>query len=173
MLNLDAEAPAFAEGDVVDNVSWYPDLTIRNCHVAMDSCRGFLVTTRGKVLIEKTTFVRTEMSAIDIADDANSWFESGSVKSVTIRDNHFEECGEPVIFIHPENAHEEPDHPVHEGIAIVGNCFNLSGDRAIYVKSVKGLKILRNRFSSKSLPIETHACIQVQIDENRLGTCNR
>ncbi len=70
VLTLNDNVPDFKQGDVLDNVTWYPDLTIRNCSVTMDSCRGFLISTRGNVLVEGNTFANTGMSAILIADDA-------------------------------------------------------------------------------------------------------
>jgi len=166
LLTFESSVPGFSVGDVVDNVSWYPDLTIRNCSVTMDSCRGFLITTRGKVLVENNTFARTAMSAIDIADDANSWYESGSVRDVTIRNNRFIECGEPAISIHPENLTNDPNQPVHENITISANQFLLAGKLAISAKSVRNLRIFGNLFSPKAMPIKTSACTAVRIEGN-------
>ena len=166
LLTLAEAVPQFASDDVVDNISWYPDLTIRNCTVTMDSCRGFLITTRGKVLVENNTFNRTTMSAILIADDADSWFESGPVRDVTIRGNKFIQCGNPVISIMPENHTAKPDEPVHMNIRIYDNFFDLAGDTAIAAKSVKGLTITGNRFSTRGLPVQQQACTDVVIGKN-------
>ncbi len=158
--------PNFAPNDVVDNVSWYPDLTIRNCSVTMDSCRGFLISTRGKVLVERnSTFANTNMSAILIADDANSWFESGRVRDVTIRGNRFLDCGDPVVSINPENETAKPDEPVHEGIRILDNLFDHGG---ISARSVKGLVIRGNTFQTNPLPIHTESCSNTSMAGNRV-----
>ncbi|MFS8087279.1 MAG: hypothetical protein ACMG6H_16720, partial [Acidobacteriota bacterium] len=66
-LTLDRTVPVFAPNDVVENVTWNPNVVIRNCHVTMDSCRGFLITTRNQVVIENNMIAST-MSAVDIAD---------------------------------------------------------------------------------------------------------
>jgi hypothetical protein len=166
LLTLDGDIPRFAPNDVVDNISWYPDVTIRHCSVTMDSCRGFLITTRGKVVVEDNVFTRTAMSAIDISDDANSWFESGSVHDVTIRRNRFIECGEPVIRIWPEIQAAKPDEPVHENIRIVDNFFEGGG---VSARSVKGLTITGNRFTANTLPVQQEACTEVKMDGNKLG----
>ena len=108
------------------------------------------------------------MSAIDISDDANSWFESGPVREVTIRGNRFIKCGEPVIRIMPENQTVDPDQPVHQGIRILDNWFDLTGNSAVSAKSTRGLTITGNRFSSSSLPIQTRACTEVTIDHNEV-----
>ncbi len=156
----------FAEGDVLENISWYPEVEIRNCHVTMCSTRGFLITTRAKAVIEGNKFLNCAMSGIDIADDANSWFESGGVRDVTIRNNTFVHCGEPAVFIHPEVAVSAGSAPVHENIRVLDNTFqNGSG---ISAKSVRGLKITGNRFSSTTLPVHTEGCEQVVVEKNTL-----
>jgi hypothetical protein len=169
VLTLVDAVPQFAPDDVVDNISWYPNLTIRNCSVRLDSCRGFLITTRGTVLVENNTFYRTTMSAIDIADDANSWFESGPVRDVTIRGNKFIQCGNPVIRIMPENHTAKPDEPVHMNIRIHDNFFDLAAGAAVAAKSVRGLTITGNRFTTNVVPVEQQACTEVVVDRNETG----
>lgn len=159
---LDRPAPDFAEGDVVDNATWHPDVTVRRCRFAMDSCRGLLVTSAGKVLVEDNEFVRTAMSAILIADDANSWYESGAVRDVTIRRNRFVGCGEPVVHLAPEVV--EPGGPVHRNVRVVDNTFSSGG---ITARSVAGLTIRGNRFGIWPAPIETTHCEGVVLSGNR------
>ena len=170
LLTLAAPAPEkIGDGDVVENVTWTPSVIVRRCEVSVDSCRGFLLTTRRPVLVEDNTFLRTTMSAIDIADDANSWFESGPVRDVTIRGNRFIKCGEPVIRIMPENRLAEPGEPVHQHIRILENWFDLTGKDAVSAKSTQGLVVRGNRFSSAELPVHTRACTEVSIEDNQLG----
>lgn len=118
LLTLDGEAPHYVENDVVDNISWYPDLTIRGCRVDMCPTRGFLVTTRGKVLIEGNTLKRCRMPGILIENDASGWFESGPVRDILISDNTFIGCD---IRIHPRV--KSGNEPVHDNIRIIGNTF--------------------------------------------------
>ena len=129
---------------VVENVTYTPEVIVRNNFFSRIPSRGLLVTTRRKVLIENNTFFRMQMSGILIADDARSWFESGMVHDVTIRNNRFIECGTPVIFIAPENNRHEGY--VHRNIRIVNNRFLLKGTDAIHAKSVNGLHITNNLF---------------------------
>lgn len=129
---------------VVENVTYTPEVIVRNNFFSRIPSRGLLVTTRRKVLIEKNTFFRMQMSGILIANDARSWFESGMVRDITIRDNHFIECGTPVIFIAPENNRNEGY--VHRNIHIDNNRFQLKGTDAIHAKSVDGLHITNNLF---------------------------
>ena len=129
---------------VVENVTYTPEVIVRNNFFSRIPTRGLLVTTRRKVLIEDNTFFRMQMSGILIADDARSWFESGMARDVTIRNNRFIECGTPVIFIAPENNRQEGY--VHRNIRIDNNRFQLKGTDAIHAKSVDGLHIINNLF---------------------------
>ena len=148
---------------VVENVTYTPEVLIHNNYFARIPTRGILVSTRRKVLIENNTFFRMQMSGILIADDARSWFESGMVRDVTIRNNNFMECGGPVILISPENDRNEGY--VHRNIAITNNRFQLTGTNAISAKSVDGLKITDNLFLSPT-PAEISNLIKTQDCEN-------
>lgn len=156
---------------VVENATYTPEVYIRNNHFSRIPSRGVLVTTRGKVIIEDNVFFRMQMSGIFIADDARSWYESGMVRDVTIRNNNFIECGEPVIFIAPENSVN--DGYVHRNINIVSNRFKLNDGVAVSAKSVNGLIVRDNVFeSAKSLNMEsivqTTDCKGVVVEDNIL-----
>jgi hypothetical protein len=170
LLTLESPVPEFQDGDVIENVTWTPEVEVRNCTVSVDSCRGFLLTTRKPILIENNTFIKTTMAAILIADDANSWFESGLVCDVTIRGNCFIQCHEPVIDIAPENQTQKPDQPVHRNIRILDNEFDLTGKEAISARSTKGLIITGNRFSRGDVNINLIGCTDVIIENNINGT---
>lgn len=110
--------------------------------------RGILLTTSGKTVIAHNTFIKIPMASILIADDARSWFESGPVCDVTIRNNRFIDCSSPVILIAPEN--DKDLGPVHSGIRILDNdfIFNSPGTQKpvlIEARGIKDLKIKGNR----------------------------
>lgn len=147
LLTLDGSVPHFEDQDVIDNLSWYPDLTVRGCHVEMNSCRGFLVTTRGKVDIDRNVFIRCAMPAILIENDASGWFESGPVRDMAIRNNTFVGCG---IEIHPRV--KTGNAPVHENIRITDNIFKEGS--GIKAHHCAGLVIQNNRSDSGQIPIE-------------------
>jgi hypothetical protein len=80
MLTLQNPLPEdIRENDVLENVTWTPEVEIRGCKVSHIPTRGFLITTRRPVLVEDNEFRATNMSAILIEDDAAGWFESGCV----------------------------------------------------------------------------------------------
>lgn len=150
---------------VVENITWTPDVRITHNFFSRIPTRGLLVTTRGKVLIENNTFHRMQMSGILIANDALSWYESGKVKDVTIRNNYFIECGSPVIYIEPENQiHQEA---VHRNILIEDNKFKIKDgqDTVIQAKSVYGLTIRNNLLLDVS-------ALPVDMDDNYIKTKN-
>jgi hypothetical protein len=138
-------------GDCIENITWTPEVIIRHCRFEHTNTRGILVTTRRKVLIEDNTFFRVGMHAILIADDARNWFESGPVTDVTIRGNHFIDCGynsapdNYVIAIAPENRKVEPGAFVHRNIRIEDNEFKTSSSLLLSARSVDGLTFIHNR----------------------------
>ena len=154
---------------VIENVTYTPEVIIRNNFFSRIPSRGLLVSTRRKILIENNTFFRMQMSGILIADDARSWFESGMVRDVTIRNNNFIECNEPVILIAPENSRNEGC--VHRNITITNNRFKLIGKDAVSARSVDGIKINRNLFLYPEVAnieelITTTDCQNVIIKDN-------
>jgi hypothetical protein len=134
--------------DLIENISWTPRVHISHCHVAGTETRGFLITTRRKAVIEYNDFCRLGMSAILVADDGLSWFESGQVHDLSIRHNLFRECGHNllpanyVISIAPEN--HQPSTPVHSNIRITGNRFICYTPAILTARSVDGLSFTGN-----------------------------
>lgn len=157
-IELNDPLPAtIKEGDCIENITWTPELTVRNSHFERTNTRGILVTTRRKVLIENNTFFRTGMHPILIADDALSWYESGPVQDVTIRNNRFEECGynsapgNYIIAIAPENHQQLPGKYVHRNIRIENNFFKVFDTPVLTAKSVDGLVFSNNTISRSEL----------------------
>lgn len=152
---------------VVENITWTPSVQIRHCYFARIPTRGILVTTRKPIEISHNIFFRTPMSAILIANDARSWYESGPVHQVNIHHNQFIECGEPAIQINPESR--QLDKHVHRNIAIHNNKFILKNQTAVYAKSVQGLHVYNNLIykpKTGSNSIATNDCIHVKIENN-------
>ena len=152
-ITLDRKIPADVselEYVVMENVTWTPEVKIVGNRFSRIPTRGILLSTRRKSLIENNIFHGMQMSAILVADDAMSWFESGPVHDLTIRKNTFLECGGPIILIAPEYRNFKG--AVHKNITIEQNVFesthpNVTG---IYAKGVDGLVIRDNYFNLKS-----------------------
>lgn len=169
LLTLENPLPeGIRENDVLENVTWTPEVEIRGCKVSRIPTRGFLITTRRPVLVEDNEFRATQMSAILIEDDAAGWFESGCVRDMMIRKNRFLDCGEPAVHINPRNTVANP--AVHQNIRIQDNEFVLRGTTAIKAHSTTGLHITGNKIHSPAKPggppvIETSGCAEVVIDQ--------
>jgi hypothetical protein len=155
--------------DVIENVTWTPEVEIRGCHVSWIPTRGFLLATRKKVLVEENEFLATHMSAILIGIDANKWFESGYVRDMTIRNNRFIHCAEPVIHIEPMNS--KSNNRVHQNIRIENNRFLLSNQLVLKAKSasniiVTGNTIVSEKKQNDEAVIMTSDCAGVKVGEN-------
>lgn len=171
IVTLDGPAPMFSKGDVVDNLSWQADITVSNNWIELASCRGILVTSRGKTVIENNT-INSLMPGVLIEDDANKWWESSPVRDLLIRNNTFLNCG---IDIAPQIIRHEG--AVHENIRIIGNRFvgeaktNPTESRGIIkcpfitARGVKGLIISANRFPGE-VSVFTEECEGVIIENN-------
>jgi len=146
-------------GMVLENITCTPDISIVNSRIRSGRARGVLISTPGNVLIESNIF-ETSGAAILIAGDANSWYESGPVKNVFVKNNIFRypclsslyQYCEAVITIYPEIPELNPEKPYHTNIRIEDNSFFLFDHPILYAKSVDGLTFIKNRlYRSKDI----------------------
>ncbi|MBI9064439.1 MAG: right-handed parallel beta-helix repeat-containing protein [Marinilabiliaceae bacterium] len=151
ILDLEQSLPKdLRVGDCLENITWTPSVTVRNCHFERMNTRGILMTTRRKVVIENNTFYRTGMHAILIANDCNFWYESGPVHDVTIRGNKFIQCGHQqgengyVISIQPETHRFEKGKFIHSNIKIENNEFQCSSGAWLFARGVDNLHVTDN-----------------------------
>jgi hypothetical protein len=180
-IEVEGTMPSFvAAGLCIENLTWTPEVVIQNSRFERTNTRGLLLTTRRKVVIQNNTFYRTGMFPILIADDAASWFESGAVQDVTIRNNVFEECGynsgSGAINIAPENHELVQGKTVHRNILITDNTFKTFNGAVLSAKSVEGLQFTGNKiivtdlFNKQKLraAIDLNACKKVSILSNKV-----
>jgi len=139
-------------GDALENLSWSPSVNITECKFHSCRARGLLVSTPGKVVIDKNEF-ESSGSAILIAGDANGWYESGAVNDVTITNNIFwDACMtsmyqfcEGIISIYPIIPKVDPQKPYHRNITIANNTFHAFDYPVLYAFSVDGIRFSKNR----------------------------
>ncbi|MDP0495654.1 MAG: hypothetical protein Q7Q73_05550 [Verrucomicrobiota bacterium JB024] len=138
-------------GHVMENMTWTADLHVEDCVSGPNRARGYLVSTPGKVLLERN-HITAGGAAIKISGDANFWFESGAVRDVTIRDNTIVDCcygpkpwGSAMIDIDPEIADPQKNPAAfHRNIRILGNTFRTFDPSVLYARSVDGLCFSNN-----------------------------
>ncbi len=139
------------KGMAAENATTSADVHIVNCVVGKNRARGFLISTRGNVLIEKCE-LSPGGAGILVAGDANYWYESGRVNNLVIRDNVFVNCrryihwGRAVISIDPV-IQESPDNKYyHTNISILNNHFVLTDKAVLYARDTHGLVFKDNTF---------------------------
>ncbi|WP_404423746.1 right-handed parallel beta-helix repeat-containing protein [Nibricoccus sp. IMCC34717] len=129
-LTFDGPVPAGVEaGDVVENISAYPAITIRNCDFRWNRARGVLVNGCGPIVIEGNRFENA--GAAVMVESSGLWGESGPVSEVRIASNTFRNCahvrdwGAAVIQADPEFRREAPAGlaPFHGRLVLEGNRF--------------------------------------------------
>ena len=185
-LTLDAPVPeGLEQGDALENLTWSPDVVIRNCKFGSCRARGLLVTTPGRVVIEKNLF-ESSGSAILISGDANGWYESGAVRDVLIRGNTFKapcmtnlyQFCEGIISIFPIiPAPEKAPEPFHRNIRVEENVFCAFDYPVLYAKSVDGLTFSNNRivrstsfepYHRRKHMLNFEHCLRVTVAGNQL-----
>jgi polygalacturonase len=175
----------------LENLTWTPSATITNS--AFESCRarGILVSTPKKVVIENNVF-SSSGSAILIAGDVNSWYESGAVTDMLIKGNKFlaptmtsmyQFC-EAIISLYPEvPVMNEKTPTYHRNIQIVDNEFQVYDYPVLFAQSIDGLKFEGNKlirnydfkpFHKRKATFSLIGCRDVHIrnnfiDKNLLG----
>ncbi len=133
--------------DVVENATWTPNLTVRNCEFGLTCGRGILATTRGKVVIQNNIFKDVWGPALLIEDDCNFWFESGYTTEVIFRNNIVDNCdyrkmyeGSPVIKYSPKVMNENSKEYVHDSLIIENNEFKNPVENDCFLISLEYLR---------------------------------
>ncbi len=165
-------------GTSVLNADRQPNVHIRDCVFRNNCPRGVLVSSGGKVLIEKNYF-HTPGAAVSIAGDDIFWYESGPVRSVHIRENHFDNClyhsscrRKAVIDIHPEISSAQSCY--HRNILIDNNCFSDSHRRQVYAENTDNIAFINNnwtlngkyRDTASSCPVYFFNCTRARVKNN-------
>jgi hypothetical protein len=169
-------------GDCLENLTWTPSLEVRRCRFERTNTRGLLISTPRRVLVENNVFYRTGMYGILIAGDAGSWFESGAVRDVLIRNNLFDGCAynfssnSYAISVEPENHETLPGHWVHRNIRIENNTFKTYEAQIIRARSVEKLVFEGNLVekspwnesgTGSAPPFKLEGCTDVSLRNNR------
>jgi len=135
----------------VENVSWMPSFTMKNCVVKQNRARSILISTSRDVKVDSNYF-SSMMAGIRICGDANYWFESGPVSNVLIRNNTFEDLGigghnpQAILQIDPVIKKEyRKEGFYHKNIVFENNLIRTFDPHIIYSLSVDGLIIRNNK----------------------------
>lgn len=145
-----------AAGDGLENIEWYPEFEFKNNIVQNNRARSILISSPKKVLVEGNTF-SSQMTGILFEGDMDSWFESGAVNDVTIRNNKFLDGayggGAPhvTIWINPQQKEINPKKAYERNIIIENNIFKTFGDGLLRAHSVENLQFINNTIEESVL----------------------
>jgi hypothetical protein len=141
-------------GHLVGSLDHAPNLLIKNCIVRNNRARGFLLGTRGKVVVENNYF-HTWWGALDLYANGNDWYEQGGVRDVTIRNNTFDNCnyglnvGMGVIIDLIQIAKEPPAGKYyHKNVLIENNKFRIFNPNILTLVSIDGLSFRNNKIDT-------------------------
>ena len=155
-LTFEEPLPACAqEGLAIENFTRMPEVILRGCEVAWNRPRGFLISTCRRALIENCVFSNMNQ-AIHLTGDANSWFESGPVRDLTVRNCYFRDSAYtdgPAIRIDPAVVQTE-DNYYHGSILNENNLFESDVPRILYARNTESIVFRGNawRHVRKSAP---------------------
>ena len=178
----------FPDGPLsVENLTWYPDLIMKNNKIRENRARGALITTKGKVLLEDNYF-SSQMHGILIEGDNNKWYESGAVQDITVKNNVFENIGYESGAVYPLLAsplltkeQNSGDGYYHRNIHFIDNTIRSFNGHMVSAFYVKGLTIAGNKLEfSSDYPvvtqfnsIELNDCDSVMIQDNQANGFGR
>ncbi len=142
----------------IENLSLSPAVNFTGNMIRNNRARGALFSTPRKVLVANNVFDHTSGSAILLCGDCNGWYETGSCRDVTIRNNKFinaltsmYQFTTAVISVYPEIPHLEGQQTYfHSGIRIENNDFQTFDMPILYAKSVDGLLFKNNKITTNS-----------------------
>jgi len=173
-----------SEDDALENLTWTPNVTIRNCYFGSHRARGMLISTPGKVVIDNNIF-ESSGSAIVIPGDANGWYETGAVRDITISNNLFKascltsyyQFSDAIISVHPEIPDLDLSvTPFHRNVRVMNNTFEVFDYPVFYALNTEGVSFNTNtikrsfsylpRHSSK-YTLTFDACRNVEVRGNK------
>ena len=140
----------------IENLSWTPSVVFTGNTIRNNRARGALFSTPKPTLVANNLFDHTSGCAILLCGDSNGWYETGSCRDITIRNNKFinaltsmYQFTSAVISIYPEI----PDltgqkNYFHSGIRILDNQFETFDKPILYAKSVDGLIFKGNQIKT-------------------------
>lgn len=149
----------------IENLTWTPSVIFTGNTIRNNRARGALFSTPKPTLVANNLFDHTSGSAIVLCGDSNGWYETGSCRDITIRDNKFinaltsmYQFTNAVISIYPEIPDlKSQKQYFHSGIRIENNEFNTFDYPILYAKSVDGLIFRNNKIkTNKQYPAFHH-----------------
>ncbi len=137
-------------GDIADSLDCYPETIIEDNRFVNNRARGILIGTREKAVIRNNYF-HTTGTAIKLECDCVYWYESGSVQSLVIENNTFDNCqyidsgswGRDILYVTPREENIEGAY-YHGHITVRGNDFSTCRGRVAKLENIRELTFTDN-----------------------------
>ncbi len=138
-------------GDLVENLSAYPNVLVEECNISRNRARGLLISTPKSTTVKNNLF-HTEMEAILLPVESGLWYESGNAANVTIEGNTFQDCNTSgldrgVIRLHTDLAN---GNTAFSNIVVKNNTFNHFDNLLLEVSNVDGFEFIGNTITRSS-----------------------
>ncbi len=132
-------------GDLVENLSAYPDVLVEECNISRNRARGVLISTPKSTIVRNNLF-HTEMEAILLPVESGLWYESGNAANVTIEGNTFQDCNTSgldrgVIRLHTDLKN---GNTAFSNIVVKSNIFNHFDNLLLEISNVDGFEFTDN-----------------------------
>lgn len=144
-----------SKGYLVENLDWYPEVTITNSQFADNRARGILLKSPKKTIV-KNNYFSNMMQAIIVSGGINTWwYESGFAQDLIIEGNTFGDCNydgmkRPVINVGGELNNKGR---MLGKISIINNTFNNFNPSIFKARGISKLEFINNSITnSKTFP---------------------
>ena len=132
---------------IIENLDWYPEVTITNNQFADNRARGILLKSPKKTIV-KNNYFSNMMSAMLIGSGISEWwYESGGAQDLIIEGNTFGDCAygarrAPIVV----RIGGRPDR-MHNKIIFNNNTFNNYDPTIFRASWVRHLEFTNNRIN--------------------------
>lgn len=141
IITFEEELPSKLQvGDLLENLSAYPDLLVEGCNISRNRARGLLLSTPRSTVIRNNYFA-SEMEALLLPVESSSWYESGNATNVIIEGNTFQNTttggmDRGMIRFHTD---DDSDNIAFSNIIIRDNKFDHFDNLILQITNVDGL----------------------------------
>ncbi len=148
-MEIEGEVPDASGNYVIENISTAPDIYIHDCVSGYNRPRGFLLSSRGKTLVERCAF-HNMYGGVQFSAEVKDWYESGPADDITIRDCDFTGsayCGGTCIHGTLNiDAANDPEFTFFGNVLIENNHFEQGGKRIMAIKFARNVTVRNNTF---------------------------
>ncbi len=136
-------------GDILENKTWNPEFTMRNCTIQNNRARSVVLKSPLKTVIENN-FFSSMMSGVFLRGESHFWYESGAVEDLLIEGNTFYNASDcstkhAALYITPRLGEEYDNASIYDSnIRLVNNTISGSNPRVVIADRAANLLVEGN-----------------------------